>query len=93
MLGEFAPVYRACARLGIPPAAVDAMELWEIGAVLGVGEDDAPESPAMTAARLNAERVRAKREGRPFVPPVAPGQTLDPAVAAALRNQIVEQQG
>lgn len=36
----FAPLYRACAQLHIPPTDVDELELWQVAATLGVDMND-----------------------------------------------------
>lgn len=58
--GEFAPIYRALAQLGIGPRDADDLELWEIAAVLGVDLDSGtvplgqPDQRAILRARVEA---------------------------------------
>lgn len=85
-MGEFAPLLRAFARMGLPASELWAMELWEIAAALGVGEPDADTPPSASRTPsgrdLIAERVRAHRAGlpppRPDAPPPRPPSTVTP---------------
>jgi hypothetical protein len=67
-LDEFLPIYVALAMPtkthgALSPADVDAMDLSVVAALLGVGNADNLEGEA---AQLNAARLAAAAEGRPF---------------------------
>lgn len=67
-LDEFLPIYVALAAPtklhgALSPADVDAMDLSVVAALLGIGQADNLESEA---AALNAARLAAAAEGRPF---------------------------
>ncbi len=75
VLGEFAPILRGMARLGIPAPSVWQMELHDIAASLGVHEAAVDPAlldaqavnggPGLSGADLAAERTRRAQEGQP----------------------------
>lgn len=106
VLGEFAPIIRGMARLGIPATAVWEMELHDLAASLGIGE--APQStpeglmavPGPTGAELAAERTRRAQEGQPAlaehlaaVPADTSVAPVPPEVIEALRKRRAERAG
>lgn len=76
---EFASIYAAFARMGVPPRHVDDMEVWEVAAALGGGTREEPERD------LLAERVAAARSGAP-PPAPTPGGPPPGIVATRARG-------
>ncbi len=78
VLAQFAGIYKALGRMGIGQAEADEMELWVIGAVLGVDEpdveNDVERGPHLAITQeLLAERAKARAEGRPLPQPSVVG--------------------
>lgn len=89
MLAEFAPLYEAAAARGLSSAALDEMELWQVGAALGMVHDSAFDgrsngSPTAALPKEYLEaRARAVAEGLPLPDP--------PVVGAPSTRPITEQ--
>lgn len=78
-LWPFATLYRAFGQVGIGPAQVKAMELWEAGATAGVGfpdSDEQSETATGDSMQANIEyhlaRAKAAQTGEPPPPPPVP---------------------
>ena len=85
-LGFYADIYRALGRV-LSPREVDELELWQIGALLGVDRSEESSDPIdRLAAEIDSKRDSLARRAKPAEPLPEPVKGMVDVTAQMVRD-------